>query len=310
MSYNFDTSHDSKNYTPAGESLRIFGRDRVIEGITIHWWGDPNQNPQFDTVRDYLCSNSSNTSAHYVATGTGRQVACIVAPGDVAHATGNAWGNARTINIELDPRGRDEDFDVGAELIADIRSAYGDVPLYWHSYFTSTRCAGVYTDQINRLDQLSYTKFSAPVEWGQGGDINPKAPAITTATPTPIELPVPVPVDPTPSPTTHQPDGTPLPDTGKPVTEKNDFPKEPIKEEPVNQPTSTPTPKVAAVGTAGAAIAAIVTLLALTGVTVPDGLSEQATQAVAAVLVVTSFAQAAVQFIAGYLKKSNKVEKS
>jgi uncharacterized membrane protein len=73
-----------------------------------------------------------------------------------------------------------------------------------------------------------------------------------------------------------------------------------------NQPTSAPTAKVAAVGGAGAVIALIVTLLAYMGVIVPEGLSEQATQAVAAVITIVTFGQAALQFLAGYFKKSEK----
>lgn len=267
MAYQYDMGHDSGNYTPAAQARAVFGYDRVIEGITIHWWGDPNQNPQFASVRDYLCRANGNTSAHFVATGTNRQVACIVAPNDVAWHSGSAWGNARTIGIELDPRGRPEDFDVAAELIADIRSAYGDVPLYWHSYFVSTTCPGIYKDLINHLDELSYTKFSAPINWGEGGDINPKAPAppvIPPVTP-PVETKILYKVlvngkqvaayssdvnayrgyvqynattimygvkDVTSdliakftasSPTTEDPNGNPLPDTGKPVVDKDDY---------------------------------------------------------------------------------------
>lgn len=76
----------------------------------------------------------------------------------------------------------------------------------------------------------------------------------------------------------------------------------------MNQDSNKPVPKVAAVGQAGGAIAAIVTLLALTGVIVPEGLSEQAEDAVQAVLVVVSFLQALMQFAAGYFKQSNVKE--
>lgn len=176
MSYQMETNKDSKAFTPAAQSRAVFGYDRVIEGITLHWWGEPSQNPQFDSIVNYLCRDGGNTSAHYVATGTGRRVSCIVAPTDVAWHSGNAWGNARTVGIELDPRNRPEDRDVLAELIADIRSAFGDVPLYWHNYFVATTCPGVYRDIIEELDALSYTKFSAPINWGEGGDINPKTP--------------------------------------------------------------------------------------------------------------------------------------
>lgn len=185
MSYNYITNRDSGNYTPAGSSSAVFGMPRVIEGITIHWWGDPNQNPQFDSVVNYLCRANGTSSAHYVATGTNRQVACIVDPGNVAWHSGSAWGNARTIGIELDPRARDIDYDVAAELVADIRSAYGDVPIYWHNYFMATQCPGVWSPE--RLDQLSYTKYSHATDWGKGGDKNPTTPApAPEVTPTPL----------------------------------------------------------------------------------------------------------------------------
>jgi uncharacterized membrane protein len=71
-----------------------------------------------------------------------------------------------------------------------------------------------------------------------------------------------------------------------------------------DQPTSAPTAKVAAVGGAGAIIALVVTALAYFGVIVPDGLSQQATAAVAAIITIITFAQAILQFAAGYIKKS------
>lgn len=183
MSYNYITSKNSPNYTSAADTPRFYGMARVIEGITIHHWGDPNQNPQFDNIVNYLCRANGNTSAHYVATGTDRKVACIVSPSDTAWHAGTAWGNARTIGIECDPRARDEDYDVVAELVADIRDAYGDVPIYWHSYFVATACPGAWNPE--RLDALSYTKFSA-AEWGQGGNKTAPAP-----TPPPVVEPIP-----------------------------------------------------------------------------------------------------------------------
>lgn len=163
MAYKYETQFDSPNYTPQADSARIFGYNRTIEGITIHWWGDPNQNPAYESIRSYLCRANGNTSAHFVATGTGRRAACIVSPQNVAWHSGSAYGNAKTIGIECDPRARDEDYDVVAELIADIRDAYGDVPIYSHNMWTATTCPGVY--DINRLDQLSYTKQSN-TNWG------------------------------------------------------------------------------------------------------------------------------------------------
>lgn len=180
MSYNYDTSRNSPNYTPAPQVAGNWGiGPRTIEGITIHWWGSPAANPVFANIRDYLCRGNGNTSAHFVATGTGRQVACIVSPNDAAWHAGSGWGNVHTIGIEMDPRCRDEDYDVVAELIADIRSAYGDVPLRWHKEFSSTACPG--NVDVVRLDNLSYTKYSA-AQWGQGGN--------KVATPAPAPAPV------------------------------------------------------------------------------------------------------------------------
>lgn len=214
MSYRYITSYNSPNYTPASQSPSVFGQPRVVKGITIHHWGSVATNPQYAGVRDYLCRSGGNTSAHFVATGTGRQVACIVAPGDVAWHSGNATGNATTIGIECDPRCRDEDYDVVAELVADIRSAYGDVPIYSHNMWTATSCPGNYN--IDRIDRLSYTKLSAPVEWGKGGDIHPEAPT-----------PAPIPVIPTPAPTPVPPTfptaTPPILGGSQPVTEKPDY---------------------------------------------------------------------------------------
>lgn len=243
MSYDFDTSHNSPNFTKESDSKAVFGQPRIIKGITIHWWGDPNQNPSFAGVRDYLCRANGNTSAHYVASGTSRQISCIVAPQDVAWHSGSATGNATTIGIECDPRCRDEDYDVVAELVADIRSAYGDVPIYSHKMWFNTSCPGNY--DIDRIDQLSYTKFSAPVAWGQGGDKNPKAPVPAPVPvvvppavkpPEPVVVPTPAPtlqpvvppavvppVLPDPSPTTKKADGTPVIGSGLPVCEKPDY---------------------------------------------------------------------------------------
>lgn len=72
----------------------------------------------------------------------------------------------------------------------------------------------------------------------------------------------------------------------------------------VNQADLKPTTKMKAVGTAGVVITALVFVLAQFGVIVPDGLSQQATEAVAATIFIVSFVQAIIQFAAGYFKKT------
>lgn len=167
MSYTYITNKTAKNFTPHNECELVFGYTRIIKGTTAHWWGDPRNKPKFNSIVNYLASkNKRMVSAHLVVTGTGRRAACIVNYPDVAWHAGNARGNAITIGMELDPRARDVDYDVAAEVLADIRSAFGDNLLYEHRMWVSTNCPGVW--DIERLDKLSYTKYSA-AQWGKGG---------------------------------------------------------------------------------------------------------------------------------------------
>lgn len=164
MSYQELNQYNSPNYTPASQSKAVFGYPRTIDGITIHWWGDPAQNPSFMGVVNWLCRANGGSSAHVVATGTSRQVAWLVNAADVAWHAGNARGNASTIGIECDPRCRAEDYDVVAEVIADIWIAYGrKLPLYPHRYWAQTACPGNY--DLNRLQaeaEAWYAKKTAP----------------------------------------------------------------------------------------------------------------------------------------------------
>ena len=162
MAYNYETQHNAASFTKGREGNKI---DKIV----IHHWGDPAQNPSYEGVINWFKNKAAGTSAHFVATGTGRRVAQLVDLTDTAWHAGNWNANLTSIGVELDPRCREEDYDVAAELIADIRSAVGDVPLYWHNNFTATRCPGNW--DVEHLDKLSYTKYSHATEWGQGGTI-------------------------------------------------------------------------------------------------------------------------------------------
>ena len=163
MSYKYETQYNSPNYTPKSQVYATWGRPRTIEAIAIHWWGDPNTNPTYEGVINYLCRPNGNSSAHFVATGTGRRVACLINLEDASWATNGA--NPYTISIECDPRCRDEDYDVVAELIAQIRQVYGPIPLTPHNHHTSTQCPGNY--DLNRLNAIAATKIARPEDdWG------------------------------------------------------------------------------------------------------------------------------------------------
>lgn len=163
MAFKWLTQYDSPNFTPASRVPATWGRPRTIEAIAIHWWGDPNTNPSFLGVVNYLCRPGGGSSAHIVATGTGRQAACIVNLSDASWATNQA--NPYTISIECDPRCRDEDYDTIAEVIAQLRSIYGDLPLVPHKQFVATACPGNY--DLGRLDRIARTKdVSKDDAWG------------------------------------------------------------------------------------------------------------------------------------------------
>lgn len=181
MSYNWLTQYNSPNYTPANRVQATWGRPRTIEAIAIHWWGDPNQNPSFEGVVNYLCRANGSSSAHLVASGTGRKVACIVNFADASWATNSA--NPYTISIECDPRCRDEDYDVIAELIAQLRQVYGNLPLVPHKQFVATACPGNY--DLGRLDREARNKIAKP-EWDWGHVENK---VTTVPVPAAIKLP-------------------------------------------------------------------------------------------------------------------------
>lgn len=163
MAYNYITQYDSPNYTAGRQGNNI-------SSITIHWWGDPSQNPSFEGVTAWLCNPAAQVSAHYVVTGTDRRVACIVDPSNIAWHAGNWVGNQTSIGIECDPRCRDEDYDVIAELVAELRKTYGDLPLRPHNSWTSTSCPGNY--DLGRIDRMAREKAGQVVQRDRTDEIN------------------------------------------------------------------------------------------------------------------------------------------
>lgn len=161
MSFKYETQHDSPNFTPGSKAPATWGRPYIVTAIAIHWWGDPNTNPTYEGVISTLVNPNRGASAHFVATGTGRRVAQLVDLSNASWATNSA--NPWTVSIECDPRCRDEDYDVVAELIANIRSVYGDIPLVPHKQFVATACPGNY--DLERLDRIARTKDGSG-EWG------------------------------------------------------------------------------------------------------------------------------------------------
>lgn len=121
------------------------------DGIAIHWWDRPENNPTMQSVINTFVSGGRQTSAHFAA--EEGYSACFVNPDDVAWANGNWDANLRMISIECNPRQSDGDYLEVAGVIQHIRSIYGDLPLHRHSEFFSTECCGTY--DLERLDALA-----------------------------------------------------------------------------------------------------------------------------------------------------------
>ncbi len=151
MAYQLITQYTSPNQSSRGGAR--------ISSITIHHWGSRGQ--KFQNVVNYLCRPGGNTSAHYVVE-DGR-VACIVAPGRRAWHTGTNVGNDTSIGIECRPEATDGDYATVAELVRNLRAAYGDLPLKRHSDWKNTACPGVWDlARIDRLARSAPTPTPAP----------------------------------------------------------------------------------------------------------------------------------------------------
>lgn len=152
------TTSPNQNARPAGVRP---------SSITIHHWGASGQS--FDAVVRYLCRPGGTSSAHYVAQ-DGR-VACIVDPDRRAWHAGTSRGNDVSIGIECRPEATDGDYATVAQLVADLRAAYGPIPLVPHSAWKATACPGRW--DLGRLEREAKT-------WQRTGK---PAPIVTPAAP-------------------------------------------------------------------------------------------------------------------------------
>ncbi|MGP4975856.1 peptidoglycan recognition protein family protein [Brachybacterium tyrofermentans] len=145
-------------------------RNRPISGITIHWWGNP-VGQKIEGIVSWLCDKRAGTSAHYVV--SSGVVYCIVDPDRRAWHAGNARANHTQIGIELDPNAsqRAGTMATAAALIKDLRSVYGDLPLYPHKHWTSTACPGNY--DLKALDRLARGKTAAPAPAKPAATVKP-----------------------------------------------------------------------------------------------------------------------------------------
>lgn len=142
MALKINTSRTSPNSS---------ARTGKVRRIVIHHWNDPKTPGSLAGVVSWLCNRAAKVSAHYVV--SQRTVYRLVPENRRAwHAAG---GNGDSIGIECDPRQQDSTYDTVGELIRDIRSRYGDIPLVRHRDVKGsfTACPGTY--DLARLDRIA-----------------------------------------------------------------------------------------------------------------------------------------------------------
>ena len=168
MSYTLETSIRATAFTRgrAGNSIQY---------IIIHHWGDPAQNPQFDSIVSYFARGGNKTSAHYIVE-AGR-VAQMVSDSDTSYAAGNWVMNLKSINLECNPRASDEDKKTVCELIANLRAVHGNIPIIGHQDVVPTDCPGRYYPPNDTLAPWLGSSASTPAA-PASNDLNALADAV------------------------------------------------------------------------------------------------------------------------------------
>lgn len=145
----------------------------AIDVIVIHHWGIEGQ--KWENLTSWLLEPSKNLSVHYIA--MDGKVEQQVDEADTAWHGGNAPINVRSIGIECRPEATDGDYATVAELIADIWSRHGRLPLLPHREVPSVREGQKYVAticpakwDIQRLTKEAEAWFAKKYEIQSGGD--------------------------------------------------------------------------------------------------------------------------------------------
>lgn len=155
------TQYNSPNYTPYALVRQIYGMDRYIEGVVYHWWGDPNLNPQFLNIINFLCRSNGNSSAHLV--GESGRVAWIIDAINAAWHAGSARGNARYVGYECNPRLSDGDYQTMGEFHYTMEVAYKrTLDIRVHKEFSNTACSPIDKARIRRIADSLHNQTETP----------------------------------------------------------------------------------------------------------------------------------------------------
>lgn len=144
------TQYNSPNYTPYAQVPSVYGMQRTIIGVVYHWWGDPNLNPLFLNIINFLCRQNGNSSAHVV--GEAARIAWIIDAINAAWHAGHARGNALYVGYECNPRLSDGDYQTMGEFHYDMEVAYGRrLEIKVHKEFSNTACSPIDKNRIRRI---------------------------------------------------------------------------------------------------------------------------------------------------------------
>lgn len=132
------------------------GRD--LDRIVLHHWGSDGQ--KHDNIINWFKNPLSNVSAHFVVSGT--RVTQMVSLDDTAWHAGNWDWNCRSIGIEMRPEKDETTQKTVAELIAQIWTHYGKLPLYEHREIVPTGCPGRWHKaEVKAMAEEAYKKLTA-----------------------------------------------------------------------------------------------------------------------------------------------------
>lgn len=171
MSYTIENKPANKRgwHTP-DEARRYYGKYSRT-GITVHWWGLPNLNPdsKHDNIVSYILgkARAGTGSVNYVV--SNKKITQLVHPDNVAWASQR--GNPTTVSIEFSPNLNAEGYKKAGWLIWRIEKRYNrKMTLYPHKYWYSTQCPGHLSlsrmrDEANKWAKGAYNPKPKAPKW-------------------------------------------------------------------------------------------------------------------------------------------------
>ncbi|ATW62253.1 N-acetylmuramoyl-L-alanine amidase domain protein [TM7 phage DolZOral124_53_65] len=155
------TSYNSPNYTPNAYVPSVYGTSREVIGVVYHWWGDPWSHPLFFNIIRWLCRPNGNSSAHVV--GELNRIAWIVDAIHAAWHAGSAYGNAKFVGYECNPRLDSGDYQTMGEFHYDMEKYYGKrLQIRVHKEFSSTSCSPIDKGRIRRIADSLHARDKRP----------------------------------------------------------------------------------------------------------------------------------------------------